>query len=283
MNNTLVKSTLLTSFALIAFATNSVLCRLGLGEGSIDPSSFTSIRLFSGIVVLMLILKVTTKSKKHINSQSNWISSLMLFVYALSFSYAYVSLDTATGALVLFASVQTSIIVISMYHGKRLNIKEWLGIIISFTGFVYLVLPDINSPSLEGFILMSISGVAWGMYTIQGKKSVNPLADTAYNFLMTIPFLLILVGLTYSTAHMNSKGVYLAIASGALASGLGYTVWYSALKYISAINASVFQLLVPVIAGIGGVLFIGEVLNIRIILSACIILGGILLVVLGKK
>lgn len=206
----------------------------------------------------------------------------MLFLYAISFSYAYITLDTGTGSLILFGSVQATMIIFSLISGYQLHKTEWLGVCISLAGFVYLVSPSVTAPSLMGLLLMITAGFAWGVYSLRGRDSEYPLADTAYNFLRTTPIILILVLVTIRTAHYSLEGVVYAILSGAIASGIGYTIWYTALGGLSTIQASVVQLSVPVIAAFGGVVFVAEVITRRLAISAFMILGGILLVVVGR-
>ena len=283
MNNlSLLKTSLLTSLALIAFAANSVLCRLALGQGAIDASSFTIIRLLAGAVTLFIILNVQRKSKGEV-SKGSWFASLALFIYAITFSYAYLSIDTGTGALILFGAVQLTMILLSLLSGTRLHYTEGIGVIIAFIGFVYLILPDITTPSLNGFILMTVSGIAWGIYTLKGRSSKNPLMDTSYNFIRTIPFVILLMVVTAQHLHYSTQGVILALLSGGITSGVGYTIWYIALRGLTSTQAAVIQLSVPIIAAIGGVIFVSEEITTRLIVSAVIVLGGILMVVLGKK
>lgn len=279
--NNVIKTSVFTALALIAFAANSVLCRLALGEETIDAASFTVIRLLSGALVLLAILAFSN-DKEASASRGSWSASLMLFVYAVAFSFAYISLDTGTGALILFGSVQITMILLSLVSGNRLHLSEWVGVIIAFTGFVYLVLPEVTSPSVMGFLLMIAAGIAWGMYTLKGRGSDHPLKDTAYNFLRTIPLVIILLVITIQDAHYSAAGVLLAVLSGGIASGIGYTIWYIALGGLSTTQAAVVQLSVPVIAAFGGVLFVSEAITARLTLSASMILGGILLVVLGR-
>ena len=276
----LLKTLLCTVFALIAFAANSVLCRLALGKDAIDASGFTIIRLLAGIGVLMLILKVRPASKAP--ARGSWISALLLFGYAITFSFAYISLDTGTGALVLFGAVQLTIILTSIFSGQKLHWPEWTGVILAFSGFTYLVAPNITTPSFSGFLLMTLAGIAWGGYTLRGKASIAPLQDTAFNFLRTAPFVGILALITFFNLQASWEGVMLAVLSGALASGLGYTVWYIALGGLSTTEAAVVQLSVPVIAAIGGVLFVSEAITLRLIIASIFILGGILIVVSGR-
>lgn len=270
-----------TGLALIAFAANSVLCRLALGEGAIDASSFTLVRLLSGVVVLLAIISIN-RSETSSSTKGSWPAGLMLFVYAVSFSFAYVTLDTGTGALILFGSVQITMILLSLVSGTRLHVSEWTGIGIAFAGFVYLILPGVTAPSVTGLLLMTVAGIAWGMYTLKGRGSKNPLMDTAYNFFRTVPLVVILGIVAIKGAHYSLEGIVLAALSGGIASGIGYTIWYSALGGLTATQAAVLQLLVPVIAAFGGVVFVSEAITLRLCVSAAMILGGILLVVLGR-
>lgn len=278
-----MKTTILTAFALIAFAANSVFCRLALSEPAIDAASFTAIRLLTGIAVLLLIY-VTTQSKSiyAIEGNGSWWASIMLFVYAVGFSYAYVTLDTGTGALILFAAVQITMIVASLVTGHKLVPAEWVGIAAAFGGFIYLMLPGVSAPPLMGLVLMAAAGVAWGFYTLAGKGARNPLADTTFNFVRTLPMVIVLVLLTIVYSKLSFLGVILAMLSGGLASGIGYTIWYMALNGLTAVQASVLQLLVPVIAALGGIVFAGEVLSLRLMISSALILGGILCVIFGR-
>jgi drug/metabolite transporter (DMT)-like permease len=276
----LLKTILFTGIALIAFAANSVLCRLALGDNTIDASSFTVIRLLSGAIVLFAILRFSNKSKPQ--SNNSWLAASMLFLYAVTFSFAYITLDTGTGALILFGSVQITLIFLALMSGNRLLIIEWAGVLIAFAGFVYLILPGVSTPSLLGFTLMTIAGVAWGIYTLKGKGSANPLADTATNFIRTIPFLILLALFTFQHAQLSMEGIVLAILSGAIASGIGYSIWYAALAGLSTTQAAVVQLLVPVIAALGGIVFVSETITLRLFFSAIMVLGGIFLVVVGR-
>lgn len=279
--NTVFKTSILTVLALIAFAANSVLCRLALGNEAIDASSFTGIRLLSGAITLFILLSLQGDNKAA-SSKGSWAASFALFLYAITFSYAYLSLDTGTGALILFGAVQITIIVLSFMAGTRLHFIEWSGVLLAFTGFVYLIFPNITTPSMNGFILMTVSGVSWGIYTLKGRNSKSPLMDTTYNFVRSIPFVAILLMFTMQNASYSSEGIILALVSGAITSGVGYTIWYIALGSLSSTQAAVIQLSVPVIAAIGGVFFVSEVITMRLVISATVVLSGILMVVLGK-
>ncbi|NIB41589.1 DMT family transporter [Pseudomaricurvus alkylphenolicus] len=276
-----MKTFMLTSLALFAFAGNSVLCRLALGENTIDAASFTIIRLLSGIVVLAIILKIGSTNDASAG-RGSWKASFYLFLYAVTFSFAYISLDTATGALILFGSVQAAMILVGLLTGNKLHYLEWLGVFLAFSGFVYLVLPGLTTPSLTGFILMTIAGIAWAFYTLSGKESKNPLSDTTYNFLRTLPCILILLAVAFSYVSLSPEGIFLAVLSGGITSGIGYAIWYTALGGLSGIQAAVVQLLVPVIAAAGGVVFSGEVISYHLVLSSMMILGGILVVILAR-
>jgi len=273
-----------TIIALIAFSANSVLCRMALKNNAIDASSFTVIRLLSGIVVFAILFSLKSKKTSDIPEAQNggWKPALMLFLYAVTFSFAYISLDTGTGALVLFAAVQLTMIIASIINGNRLHVSEWLGVVISFVGLVYLVYPTITTPSVFGFLLMGVAGIAWGAYSLAGRGSTNPLRDTAFNFKLTAPLVLVLALVAIPTINISLEGVVLAVMSGALASAVGYTIWYIALGGLSVIEAAIVQLSVPVIAAMGGVLFVSESITTRLVFASVLVLGGILTVVVGR-
>lgn len=275
-----VTTVVLTAFTLVAFASNSILCRLALGNGAIDAASFTIIRLVSGAVALSIILRASHRADAA-PAGSRWISAFMLFLYAITFSFAYITLQTGTGALILFAAVQITMILMAMAAGARLLVIEWIGMVVAFAGLVYLVLPGVSAPSFGGFCLMAVAGSAWGVYTMRGKGSATPLVDTARNFVRTLPFTAVVALFAIKSGHLSPPGVALAVASGAIASGVGYTVWYMALRGLSAIQAAVVQLFVPVIAALGGVVFMSEEISLRLVVAAVMTLGGILMVVLG--
>ncbi len=278
-----MKIFLLTTFALVAFAFNSILCRLALGTNAIDASSFTAVRLVSGAITLLIIFSIFSKNKTENIKRGNWISAFFLFGYAICFSFAYIGLTTATGALILFGMVQATMIISALISGERPKILEWIGLIFALGGLVYLVFPGLESPPLINSILMAFAGIAWGFYTLRGKSSENPLADTTGNFVRTIPFV-ILASLPFIyQINLSLKGILFAILSGAIASGIGYSVWYAALKYHTATRAAILQLSVPVLAAIGGLIFLSEIVSIRLILASSLILGGISLVILAKK
>ncbi|WP_440905339.1 DMT family transporter [Catenovulum sp. SX2] len=285
----------LTTLALFAFAGNSVLCRLALAEPLIDATSFTVVRLLSGVIVLYLLVFIAGHNKQGGNTSSSgslyqkttWLPAICLFIYATTFSFAYIQLDTGTGALILFAAVQISMLLYAIYSGERLNKTAVVGFLLAVAGFAYLVSPNLTSPSLIGFILMTISGIAWAAYTLLGKGANNPLIDTANNFIKTLPLISLLTILVYLFAHdsinISSTGLILAITSGAVTSAIGYAIWYAALKNLTATNAAVLQLLVPVIAAIGGIIFANETLTLEFLLASAMLLGGILLVVTSEQ
>ena len=282
MQSTLTKTIFLSVMALIAFAGNSVLCRLALSDNAIDPAAFTIIRLVSGVFTLLPLLLLSQRKMVYEKSGS-WLSAFMLFAYALLFSYAYVSIDTATGALILFGAVQITLVFVSFLKGNRLSLAELSGVALALSGFVYLVLPELQKPSLGGFIMMSIAGIAWAMYTVGGQGSSNALRDTTFNFLRTIPLVIVLLVVTLSSFSLTPYGVGLAIASGAITSGLGYAIWYAALPNLTTTQAAVIQLFVPVIAAFGGSVFANEAITLRLTIAAGLVLGGIMLVIMAKQ
>ena len=278
--------------ALLAFAANSVLCRLALNDGLIDPAQFTTWRLLSGAATLVLLSAFQCIKHQHNDLkiawlEGSWLSAFALFIYALGFSYAYVTLSTGVGALILFGAVQLTLILFAVWAGQKLVWLEWLGLAIAFAGFVYLVLPTLSSPSLLGFVLMTQAGVAWGLYTWRGKISSKPLFATTSNFVRTIPMLLIALVVIHLNAEQSQiaqpEGIILAVTSGAIMSGLGYAIWYAVLPYLSASIAAVLQLLVPIIATIGGVFFANESITLHLVIATLSVLGGVLLVIIARK
>ena len=271
-----------TAFALVAFAFNSILCRLALGNETIDAASFTVIRLISGTVTLSLI-SLLFNSKQTELKRGNWLSAFFLFGYAICFSFAYLKLTTATGALILFGSVQLTMICVALIKGERPQIIEWLGLFLAFGGLIYLVFLGLSAPPILYSFLMMSAGIAWGFYTLRGRESENPLADTTGNFIRTVPMILLAAIPFYSQTQLSQKGIILAILSGAIASGIGYSVWYAVLKHHTATRAAILQLAVPAIAAIGGVIFLAEILSLRLLLASGLILGGIGLAIIGKR
>jgi len=227
--NTKLQITLLTTFALVAFAANSILCRMALGDALIDPASFSTIRLVSGAVVLWIIAK-TTAGKDNARHSGSWISAAMLFLYAVAFSFAYVSLNAGMGALILFGSVQATMIAVGLFKGERPHILAWCGLSIALAGLVYLVLPGLEAPSFSGAVLMTIAGFSWGVYSLRGMNVTNPVAVTADNFMRSVPLTVAVSLILLSTLKLSGGGVLLAVLSGGLTSGIGYVVWYTALR-----------------------------------------------------
>ncbi len=285
----MIRQLCLVSLALTAFAANSILCRYALyGEsgngGWIDPASFTAIRLFSGAITLVLLVFIFQRGLSK-PARQNYLGAIFLLIYAVTFSFAYISLDTATGALILFGTVQLLMITFSLIKGQRLNKREWIGFSIACCGFLFLTLPHVSAPSWSGLLLMVISGFGWAFYTLNGKGSTQPLMDTALNFsLAIIPALLpVIVLIAIDTElQLSTNGILFAVASGALASGIGYAIWYAVLPSITTTQAATSQLLVPIIAGIGGILLLQEPLSSSLLISGLLILGGVYLVV-NKK
>jgi drug/metabolite transporter (DMT)-like permease len=266
--------------ALIAFAANSILCRYGLHLGWIDPASFTFIRLLAGAVTL-IILCLLSQKKILAPKKQHWLGAVFLSVYAVTFSFAYISLDTATGALILFGAVQLLMISSSLLNGQRLSTIEWCGFSLACIGFLILTVPHVSQPSWSGLILMIAAGLSWGFYTLNGKGSKQPLMDTALNFsIAVVPAACLFIFIT--EFHITTLGVFIAVASGSLASGIGYSIWYAALPYLTNTQAATSQLLVPVIAGAGGVLLLGEAISLSLIIAACFVLGGVYLVISMK-
>jgi drug/metabolite transporter (DMT)-like permease len=276
------RMTALTSLAMLAFASNSVLCRVALKQTGIDAASFTAIRLVSGAVMLWLVVRITRRTQ---SGSGNWRSAFALFAYAAGFSFAYVSLPAATGALLLFGAVQATMIGHGLRAGERFTKGQLAGLVLALGGLVGLLLPGLSAPPLAGALLMMSAGVAWGIYSLRGKGAGDPTRVTAGNFLRAVPFAaaLSLLMLVYGGTQVNAAGVWLAVLSGALASAIGYAIWYTTLPALKATSAATVQLSVPVLATLGGILLLGEAMSPRLALASVAILGGIALVILEKK
>lgn len=270
-----MRTGVLTAAALIAFASNSLLCRMALGGATIDAASFSTIRLVSGACCLVLIAASRRRSSRH--GQGSWISAALLFLYAIPFSYAYGLLTAGTGALILFGAVQVTMMGAALVAGERPHTRQWLGLVLAIAGLVYLLLPGLASPSPVGAALMASAGVAWAIYSIRGRGAVDPLAQNAGNFARSIPMTLAVSLVALKFRHVEATGVILAVVSGAVTSGLGYAVWYAALRGLTATRAALVQLLVPVITVTGGLIVLREPLSMRLVLSAAIMIGGIAL------
>jgi len=270
--------------AMIAFAANSILCRMALEAGHIDAASFTAVRIFSGALMLYGLLYFRARWKEGGSlkgcfggalSPKGWYSAVSLFVYAAAFSFAYVMLDAGMGALILFAAVQITMIGAGIRQGERLTLSDWLGVALAVCGLVYLLLPGTHAPPLGASALMALAGVAWGLYSLKGRGAVNPTINTAQNFLRALPLAIGLIIVYLPDMEMNMRGFILAALSGALASGLGYVIWYAALTNLRAVQASVLQLTVPPLAALGGIVFLGEAVTLRLLLASILILGGV--------
>lgn len=272
--------TALTVLAMIAFAGNSLLCRVALKHTSIDAASFTTIRLISGAVMLLLVVRMSSLTQ---TGKGNWPSALALFVYAAGFSFAYVSLPAGTGALLLFGAVQATMICHGIWSGERLLRLQFVGLLLALGGLVSLLMPGLSAPPLFGSILMLGAGFAWGVYSLRGKGAGNPTCVTTGNFLRAAPIAAALSLLMLNDASLDTAGFWYAVASGSLASGIGYAIWYTALPALKATNAATVQLSVPVIAALGGVVFLGEPITLRLVFASIAILGGIAFVIMEKQ
>ena len=276
MKESSLQTILLTTFAMIAFASNSLLNRIALGQNTIDATGYTTIRLVSGAVMLFILASLQRKEKKPV-LRGSWISAAFLFLYAITFSFAYVSLSTGTGALILFGSVQVTMIIVALRSGEHPSPFEWIGLILALSGLVYLVFPGLTAPSLLGSALMTVAGIAWGFYTLRGRGSQNPLGNTAGNFVYSVPMILVIFFFSLKNISITPSGILYASLSGALASGVGYAIWYAALRGLTTTRAATVQLSVPVIAAWSGVVFLGENVSIRLFVAGVLILGGIAL------
>jgi drug/metabolite transporter (DMT)-like permease len=271
---------LLTTIAMLAFAANSLLCRLALGAGLIDAASFTGVRVASGAIMLGLI--VIPRFRAHGHAKVDWRAVLMLFTYMICFSIAYLSLGAGTGALILFGAVQLTMFVVALRAGEEFSIMSWMGLSLAIGGLIYLVFPGVSAPDPVGALLMAVAGIAWGFYSLIGRSVSDPMEATAYNFVYSMPLVAITSLLFIDDFHITSTGAALAVASGAIASGLGYFVWYAALRGLSAIRAATVQLSVPIIAAFGGVLLLAEDVTLRLLLASAATLGGVAIVLSQK-
>lgn len=269
-----LRSAALTATALAAFAANSILCRLALADGAIDPAGFTAVRLAAGAGALTLITGAS-RSPHPQRQAGSWASAALLGLYALAFSFAYLSLSAGTGALILFGAVQVTMLSAALASGERPGWVAWGGLLAAVGGLVYLARPGVETPSLTGAALMGAAGWAWGVYSLRGRRLENPLAVTGDNFRRSLPMAALALLAALPHLHLTPRGVTLAAVSGAVTSGLGYVAWYAALPRLTATQAAAAQLLVPVIAAAGGVAFLSEVLSRRLVVAAVLILGGV--------
>lgn len=272
----------LTVFTLVAFAANSVLCRIALGGGFIDPVSFTALRLISGAAILAPLAGLAKEVPEGTRDGGSWLSGAALFLYAIAFSLAYLFLDTGMGALILFGSVQVTMIGVGLKSGERPSPLQWLGLVAALGGLVYLVSPGITAPSPLGALLMTLSGMSWGIYSLRGRGIRTPIRSTSGNFVRTVPMAVVAVAFALPQLDTRTAGVVLALVSGAVTSGLGYVLWYRALRGLSTTQAAVVQLLVPILAALGGVMFLSEQVSTRLVLAAAMVLGGVLVAVVTR-
>ncbi|OOZ36340.1 DMT family transporter [Solemya elarraichensis gill symbiont] len=270
-----------TSIAMIAFAANSLLCRLALRQELIDAASFATVRVISG--ALMLFLIVLPHWKTNGRPETSWRSATMLFTYMAFFSFAYLSLSAGTGALILFAAVQLTMFTVAIRSGEQFPLLSWAGLALAVIGLIYLVSPGITAPDPLGALLMTVAGIAWGVYSLLGKGCPNPLAATANNFIYSVPLVIVVSFLFLGDLHISPEGLALAASSGAIASGLGYTIWYAALRGLKPTSAATVQLSAPVIAAFGGVLLLSEPITLRLILASTATLGGVAIVLTQRN
>ena len=271
---------LLTAVAMLAFAANSLLCRMALGAGLVDAASFTGIRIVSGAIVLGLI--ILPRWREHGRPAVNWGSVAALFAYMICFSIAYLSLSAGTGALILFGAVQLTMFTVALRAGEPFSTASWAGLLLAIGGLVYLVSPGVTAPDAMGALLMAIAGIAWGFYSLLGRNSADPMESTAYNFIYCVPLTVLTSLLFLGDLRVTITGASLAVASGAVASGLGYFVWYAALRGLTAMRAATVQLSVPVIAAFGGVVLLAEDVTLRLVLASAATLGGVAIVLRQK-
>ena len=264
--------------AMLAFAGNSILCRMALAGGAIDPWSFTALRLASGALVLLPFLRGERDA-----TGWNPRSALALFVYALGFSLAYVSLETGVGALLLFGAVQVTMLAAGWIQGERPNARQAAGLILAIVGVVALLAPGASAPEPLGALAMVAAGVAWGSYSLFGRGAARPARSSARNFVMCAPLAVALMFVVRGVDQLDGRGALLAVGSGALTSGLGYVLWYAALRGLSATSAAVVQLVVPALAALGGVLLLGEQLGPRLLIAGALTLGGVLLALFSSS
>ncbi|MEO8857245.1 MAG: DMT family transporter [Burkholderiaceae bacterium] len=277
-----LRTLVLTAISMLAFAANSLLCRLALANGSIDSASFGSLRLLSGALMLSAILYLRS-ARRPVSGGADWLAAGMLWAYVVCFSFAYVALSAGTGALILFGAVQLTMFGAGVWSGERLRASAWGGLLLAVGGFLFLVAPGLEAPPPLAAVLMTLAGVAWGVYSLRGRHQVDALAASAGNFRRAAPLALLVSVVLVSQLHMDGRGAAMAIASGAITSGLGYVLWYSALRGLSAMRASMVQLSVPPLAAIGGVWLLSEPLTVRLLLSSAAILGGVALALMARS
>lgn len=258
-----------------AFAANSLLCRIALQGQLIDPASFATLRVASGAALLAWWLN---RANRRLVTPIDWIGAGSLVAYLLPFTLAYLTLSAGAGALILFGAAQLTMFAVGLYRGERFSLICWTAVVLAVCGFLVLLAPGIGAPPIAGASLMTVAGVAWGVYSLRGQRAHDPLGATASNFLLTTPCALGVNILAAGQVHFSAAGVLLALASGTIASALGYVIWYSALRRLAALSAATVQLSVPVIAAFGGVLLLGEHVTPRLLVASAAVLGGIAIV-----
>lgn len=274
----------LTALAMLAFAANSLLCRAALGEDLIDAASFATLRVLSGAFLLAIMAsRAVGRAAPQAAARPDWPAIIGLFVYLTAFSFAYLSLPAGSGALVLFAAVQLTMLGAALYGGERFTLPAWFGFALAVAGLVYLLSPGFSAPPLGGSLLMALAGIAWGVYSLRGRGNRDALQSTSRNFVLAAPLVMAVNLLFVHDAHWSIGGVALAVLSGTLASALGYVVWYAALRGLSAMSAATVQLSVPVIAAAGGVLLLAEALSLRLVLASIAVLGGIAITLMQRR
>ncbi|WP_042878066.1 DMT family transporter [Cupriavidus necator] len=281
------RTALLTTLALLAFAGNSLLCRLALKGTTIDAASFTIARVAAAALVLWVIVMARRQRERASGRDGslggNWLSALALFCYAAAFSFAYLRLNAGAGALLLFASVQATMTGYGLYAGEPLRAHQWIGLALALTGLVWLLLPGLATPPLHSSLLMIAAGIAWGIYSLHGRRAADPVSTTAGNFVRAVPMALALGAVMQAERSLDGAGLGYALLSGAITSGLGYVIWYAVVPQLRAATAATVQLSVPVITAVGGIALLDEALTFRLALSAAAVLGGIALVIAGKR
>jgi len=270
----------LTAVAMVAFAANSVLCRLALGAGLIDAASFATVRTISGAVLLAAILLLR---QKKVAARPDWRSVVALYLYMVFFAFAYLSLSAGTGALILFGAVQLTMFTVALRSGEHFPLVSWAGLALAIAGLVYLVSPGLTAPDPLGAALMTIAGISWGAYSLVGRSAKDPVEATAHNFLYAVPLVVATSLVFIGDFAITATGAAYAVVSGAVASGVGYVIWYAALRGLTGTGAATVQLSVPVIAAIGGVILLSEAVTLRLVVASAATLGGVALVLAQRN
>ena len=271
----------LTAIAMLAFAANSLLCRLALGQGLIDAASFATVRVVAGAVMLALILLPRWRARGR--CAPDWRAAVMLFLYMAGFSFAYATLSAGTGALILFSAVQLTMFGVALRGGEHFPMLSWLGLAIAVAGLLYLVSPGLTAPDPLGAALMTVAGIAWGVYSLQGRAAADPLESTANNFICAVPMVIAVSLFFINEFRVSAAGLALAVTSGAVTSGLGYVAWYAALRRLPRTRAATVQLSVPVIAAVGGVALLAEPITVRLLIASTATLGGVWIVLAQRS